>query len=159
MTLLLLTALVVSGVSSFPEHQVRGATFPEHLVGTTDAVAALLERVLPGSSAHFALSLAPTCPGVPQGQACFTLADSADGAQTVVTGTTASELTGGLGVYLREHCGMTFGWPRGGGSHVFTPSPWPRVGAPVSTSRSAAYSHVITTNVTQRLLREEERSY
>ena len=118
-------------------------SFPPHLVGTTDAVAALLERVLPGSSAHFALSIAPACPGVANGTNCFTLADSADGAQTVVTGTTASELTGGLGVYFREYCGMTIGWERGGGRHVFTPSPWPRIGqTPVSRPRTVPYSHV-----------------
>ena len=41
-----------------------------------------------------------------------------------------------------ERCGMTFGWERGGGSHVFTPRPWPRVGAAVSQPRSVPYSHV-----------------
>ena len=120
-------------------------SFPPHLVGTTAAVSALLERVLPGSSAHFVLSIAPTCPGVANGTNCFTLADSSDGdgAQTVITGTTASELTGGLGVYLREYCGMTIGWKRGGGRHVFTPSTWPRIGTTsVSRPRKVPYSHV-----------------
>ena len=120
-------------------------SFPPHLVGTTAAVSALLERVLPGSSAHFVLSIAPTCPGVANGTNCFTLADSSDGdgAQTVITGTTASELTGGLGVYLREYCGMTIGWKRGGGRHVFTPSTWPRIGTTsVSRPRTVPYSHV-----------------
>ena len=111
-----------------------------HLVGTVPAVAALLERVLPGSSAHFELSLAPTCPDIPAGKACFTLADSGD--KVAITGTTASELTGGVGIYLREYANMTFGWPRGGGNRVFTPSPWPRVGAPVSRARSVPYSHI-----------------
>jgi hypothetical protein len=60
----------------------------------------------------------------------------------VITGTSASELTGGLGVYLREHCQMTFGWARGGGSRVFTPATWPRVGSPLSRARSVPYSHV-----------------
>ena len=117
------------------------ATFPPHLVGSTDAAAALLERVLPGSSSHFVLAIEPVCPGIPEGKACFTLADGAGG-KTKITGTSASEITGGIGVYLREHCNMTIGWPRGGGSHVFTPAPWPRVGAPVSRARSVPYSHV-----------------
>ena len=124
----------VASVSSTP-------SFPPHLVGNASAVYALLERVLPGSSGHFALSIAAGCPGVPSGTNCFTLRDGPSG-KTEITGTTASELTGGLGVYLREHCGMTVGWVRGGGSHVFTPKPWPKVGAPVSRPRSVPYSHV-----------------
>ena len=117
------------------------ATFPKHLVGSVDAAAALLERVLPGSASHFDLAIEPRCPGIPAGKACFTLADGAGG-KTQITGTSASELTGGIGIYLREYCNMTIGWPRGGGSRVFTPSPWPRVGAPVSRARSVPYSHV-----------------
>jgi hypothetical protein len=80
----------------------QSATFPDHLVGNVSAVTALLERVLPASSAHFELSIVATCPGVAAGTACFTLADSSDGKRTTITGTSASELTGGLGVYLRE---------------------------------------------------------
>ena len=119
-------------------------SFPPHLVGNASAVHALLERVLPGSSAHFDLSIdrAHGCPGVPSGKACFTLADGAGGKKTTITGTTASELTGGLGVYLREYCGMTIGWVRGGGSYLFTPTVWPAVGSPVSRARSVPYSHV-----------------
>ena len=117
------------------------AAFPPHLTGSTAAVEALLERVLPGSAAHFELSLEPRCPGIAAGKACFTLADGADG-RTRVTGTTASELTGAIGIYLREYCQMTVGWARGGGSRVFMPSSWPRVGAPVSRARSVAWSHV-----------------
>jgi hypothetical protein len=116
------------------------ATFPPHLVGTPAAAAALLERVLPGSSAHFALAIEPHCPGVPAGTACFTLAD--DGTTTKITGTSASELTGGIGVYLREYCNMTIGWERGGGSRVFLPPAWPVVSVPVSRARSVPYSHV-----------------
>ena len=122
-------------------------SFPPHLVGNATAVAALLERVLPGASAHFPFSVESErgCPGVPAGVNCFTLADGTGDAagKVVVTGTTASEVTGGLGVYLREHCGMTFGWERGGGSHVFTPERWPKIGpAVVSRARSVPYSHV-----------------
>ena len=133
-----------TGATGAPGH----ATFPAHLRGNASAVAALLERVLgPGSSAHFDLSLAPACsPGVGTSGAasnCFTLADGEDG-RIKITGTTASELTGGLGVYLREYCGLTFGWERGGGSRVFTPSPWPKIGgaSPDTRPRSVPYSHV-----------------
>ena len=75
------------------------------------------------------------------GTNCFTIADLPDG-KTRVTGTTASELTGGVGVYLREHCGMTVGWVRGGGTHVFVPEAWPKVGTRVSRARSVPWSHV-----------------
>ena len=135
---LLLLGAAVAGTSA-----AAVPSFPPHLVGNASAVTALLERVLPGSSEHFELSLAPSCPGIAPGKNCFTLADSADGSKTRITGTTASEITGGLGVYLREWCGMTIGWKRGGGTHVFTPSPWPVIGAKsVSRARSVPYSHV-----------------
>ena len=147
-TVLLLAAMAAmasAGASAQPR-PAPAATFPQHLVGNVSAVAALLERVLPGSSAHFALSLAPACPGIPAGKACFSLADGSDadgaGRTVAISGTSASELTGGLGVYLREYCGMTFGWERGGASRVFTPATWPRVGPPVSRARSVPFSHV-----------------
>jgi alpha-N-acetylglucosaminidase len=137
-------AAVASAPGAHASPQPTSATFPQHLTGNVSAVAALLERVLPGSSAQFELSLAPSCPGIAAGTACFTLADGgSDGAaRTVITGTSASELTGALGVYLREYCQMTFGWERGGASRVFTPKSWPRVEPPVSRARSVPYSHV-----------------
>ena len=117
-------------------------SFPPHLVGNATAVYLLLERVLPGSSAHFDLAIAPQDDGSYGNKKSFTIADIA-GDRIQITGTTASELTGGLGVYLREHCGMTIGWVRGGGSRIFTPKTWPKVGAtPVSRPRSVPYSHV-----------------
>lgn len=141
MQALLLVALTT--VSGNYEGPSVSATFPRHLVGNVSAVKALLERVLPGSSAHFELSISPTCPEVPAGKACFTLADSSDGMHIVLTGTSASELTAGLGVYFREFCHMTLGWVRGGGSRLFTPPDgWPRVGSPLSRARSVPYSHI-----------------
>ena len=119
---------------------------PPHDGGPAAAVYALLERVLPGASARFALSLAPSCPGLPPGAACFALADASGpgGApQTAVSGTSASELAAGVGFYLRELCGMTIGWPRGGGSSVAVPAEWPSVGAAgVARARSVPLSHV-----------------
>lgn len=117
------------------------ATFPPHLTGDAAAVEALLERVLPGSSSQFDISLSPRCAGVPTGTACCTLSDGATG-KIKVTGTSASELTGGVGIYLREFVNMTIGWPRGGGSRIFTPPSWPRIGAPISRARTVPYSHV-----------------
>ena len=113
--------------------------FPPHLVGNASAVSALLERVVSGASAHFEFEIAPAAAGAKN---AFTISDTRDG-RIKITGTTASELTGGLGVYLREHCGMTIGWVRGGGTRVFTPKPWPKVGAePITRARSVPYSHV-----------------
>jgi alpha-N-acetylglucosaminidase len=110
--------------------------------GTVQAAYDLLERVLPGSSAHFALSIAPTCAGVSAGRSCFTLSDA--GAQTAIAGTSASELTAGIGHYFREFCNMTIGWPRGGGSNVFTPAAWPSVGAaPLVVARIVPYSYIM----------------
>lgn len=107
--------------------------------GNVSAVYALLERVLPGSSSHFYLSLEDgSCGSVLP--PCFLVADGPGGVVNV-SGTSASELTAGLGTYLRETCGMTFGWARGGGSRVFTPSPWPAVGAPpLARRRVVPYS-------------------
>ena len=125
-----------------PAAPVTPATFPPHLTGNVSAVYALLERVIPGSSTHFELALAPSCSGAsgPAGAACFALSDASS--KTRITGTSASELTGGLGVYLREWCNITVGWRRGGGSHVFTPKVWPLVGGTVSRARIGPFSHV-----------------
>ena len=39
---------------------------------------------------------------------------------------------------------MTFGWPRGGGSNVFTPSPWPSVGpVPLTRGRLTPMSYIM----------------
>lgn len=120
----------------------NGATFPPHLTGNVSAVYALLERVIPGSSSNFELSISGTCEGIPAGKACFTLADTPQG-KISVAGTSASEISGGIGVYLREYCGMTIGWERGGGSNIFSMSPWPSIGrTAVSQARSVPYSHV-----------------
>ena len=109
--------------------------------GSVAAVYSLLERVIPSSSSHFALSIADSCPGVANGVPCFTLSDS--GSQLSVSATSASELTAGIGYYLREICNMTIGWPRGGGSNLYMPTQWPVVGnQPVIRSRIAKYSYI-----------------
>jgi hypothetical protein len=98
----LLVNVLVAGLVAANGVSVPTTTFPAHLVGNVSAVTALLERVLPGSSAQFELSIEATCAGVPAGKACFSLADSGGGKRIKITGTSASELTGALGIYLRE---------------------------------------------------------
>ncbi len=98
------------------------------LIGNVSAVYALLERVIPGSSPHFALSLLPPAQACAAGVAapCFVLSPgSAPGAEVALAGSSASELSAGVGHYLREYLNMTIGWPRGGGSNVFSPAAWP----------------------------------
>jgi hypothetical protein len=100
---------------------------PPVLAGEAAAVAALLQRKLPGSSSQFLLQVSPhAC----RAATCFRLAD-APGGRISVTGTSASELSAGVGHYLREHCNMTMGWGRGGGSRFVAPpaGAWPRVGS------------------------------
>ena len=122
------------------------ARFPADLVrgGGAEVVAALLERVLPGSSPHFALALAPSCPGAAAAP-CFALADAAGGL-TSVSASGVNELAAGVGHYLREFANLTVGWPRGGGSNLFVPARWPLVGAgaaaPLVVARSVPFSHV-----------------
>ncbi len=60
-------------------------------------------------------------------------ADSSDG-RVAVRGTTASELTAAIGIYFRDYCNMTIGWPRGGGSNVFMPKQFVVVSVPVDSS-------------------------
>lgn len=41
-----------------------------------------------------------------------------------ITGRTASDLSAGVGAYLMDYANLTFGWPRGGGSHMVLPTTW-----------------------------------
>jgi hypothetical protein len=68
-------------------------------LGSVAAVNDMLDRVLPGSKAHFSFSLADTCPD--SKPPCFHLADAANGT-IAVTATGAAELASGLGHYFRE---------------------------------------------------------
>ena len=67
--------------------------------GTVDAVYELLERVLPGESAHFALSFADDC-GV-LAAPCFAVRTPVAG-DVVIVASGANDLAAGLGAYLRE---------------------------------------------------------
>jgi alpha-N-acetylglucosaminidase len=116
-------------------------------------VYALLERLIPGSSSSFDLSLYPPAPPSPPTESVdsratpgyFTIFDLPTTQQIAVAATTASELSAGVGWYLRERCNMTIGWPRGGGSNVFFPAAWPHVGAtaasPLTVRRIVPWSY------------------
>jgi len=125
--------------------------------GNAEAVSLLLERVLPGSSKQFDLTLDPNLCG--SAGACFRLGDvvDVDVDSTVttpvttptptmnrikVTGSTASELSAGVGHYLREFCNMTIGWERSGGSYFYTPTTWPKIGPAILIHRTSQWSFV-----------------
>eukprot|EP00759_Apiculatamorpha_spiralis_P034366 PhF_6_TR35416/c0_g1_i2/m.51550/K01205/NAGLU; alpha-N-acetylglucosaminidase len=116
--------------------------------GNVSAAYDLLERLIPYSSSHFQLGFLPTPPPAACGGAkCFTAHDS-EMDEIVILGTTASEITAGIGWYLKERCNMTIGWPRGGGSNVFYPNPpWPAVGAtianPIVKKRILPWSYIM----------------
>ena len=94
-------------------------------VNSVSAAYDLLDRILPpGGSKHFQLEISAACGD----KACFELEDNAESGQLVVKGSSLSEITAGIGFYLRHMCNMTIGWPRGGGSHVFVPDQWPTIG-------------------------------
>lgn len=121
--------LCISNASTPASASFHSDPNPAKPQGTVAAVYALLDRVLPGSASHFRLVIG-ACPGgaLPP---CYHLGDDNDdngGARVAVTGTGASELSAAVGYYFRQYCNMTLGWPRGGGSNVFLPSPWPRIG-------------------------------
>ncbi len=59
-----------------------------------------------------------TCPTA---AACWSMEDLDDG-RIYVQASTASEATAAVGVYLRDYCNLTVGWPRGGGSFVQQPA-------------------------------------
>ena len=128
--LLLLALLCISLVT---------ASSPPRLIGSVDAVYDLIDRVLPGSRSHFQLSLAP-CPNA---AACFTISDVPSRTHVAISASSVSELTAGIGVYLREVCNMTIGWPRGGGSNVAVPDSWPSVGQSITRKRIAPWSYIM----------------
>lgn len=111
---------MVKGLAALSAFAVFATTVSGQSAGTVQAVYDLIERVLPGSSSQFALSMVSSCPGGTAGHACYTIADS--GAQVAIGGTTANEIAAGLGHYLRDVCNMTIGWPRGGGNNIFKPA-------------------------------------
>jgi len=105
----------------------------------------LLGRVLSAQEAsHFRLKF--TSPGDcgSDGRSCFSLRDDPDSGELVVTGTTVSEITAGIGHYLRQMCNVTIGWPRGGGSSLLIPQTWPTIGTkPLIKHRVVPWSYLM----------------
>jgi alpha-N-acetylglucosaminidase len=101
----------------------------------------VVERLIPNSKSHFALSIVGNCPGVPANTPCFTTSNGADGT-VVIAGTSASELTFAIGEYLREDCNMSIGWKRGGNSNLFLPKTWPTATA-ATRRRIAPWSYMM----------------
>lgn len=96
----------------------------------------LLERLIPGSTSHFALTIAS------DQNKCFAVDDYGD--QVSIVASDVSLLAAGIGFYLREAANMTIGWPRGGGSDLTMPKEWPKMaasGGAVTRCRRAAYSY------------------
>ena len=110
--------------------------------GSVSAVSDMIERLFPGESPHFSLSLVPSCAGAPGAANCYTLSDGPGGTISIA-GTSASSLTAALGAYLRDYVNLTIGWPRGGGSFVAQPAAWPAIGTSVTTSRVVPYGYVM----------------
>lgn len=110
---------------------------PAPPIGTVNAVYSLIDRVLPKARSHFSLSIDSThCKA---GVSCYHIKDSTDGT-IAIAASGANELAAGLGFYFRQHCNMTIGWERGGGSNIFLPKKWPRVGGGITGSRNTPMS-------------------
>lgn len=110
---MLLVPFLVYGATSM-------AAVPQPPPGKVGAVGDLLDRVLPGSRHHFELELdaAVHCTG------CYAISDGSTAGTIKITGRTASDLSAGVGAYLMDYANLTFGWPRGGGSHMVLPTTW-----------------------------------
>ncbi len=82
--------------------------------GTVQAVTDMINRVIPSASSLFDLHIDNTMWCQSQDNGCFRLADATKNGvpQVVIHATSASELSAAVGVYLREFCNMTIGWPR-----------------------------------------------
>ena len=129
--LLLFTLASVSSSSS---------SFPPPLPGSVSAVAALLDRLSPGLSARFSLSIAARCAGVAVGVRCYSISSLGGEGPVVISGTSAAELAAGAGWFLREKANYSIGWPRGGGSRAGLPASasWPAAAA--IAARAAPFS-------------------
>eukprot|EP00937_MAST-01D_sp_MAST-1D-sp2_P006168 g6168.t1 len=127
-----LLLLLVASTHALPTPQLKG---------TVAAAYGVLDRLLPGSKSHFALTIVDGCDGVPSDTPCFTTSNGDDGT-VVIAGTSASELTFAIGEYLRQDCNMTIGWPRGGNSNLFLPSAWPKATA-ATRRRNTPWSYMM----------------
>jgi alpha-N-acetylglucosaminidase len=98
--------------------------------GSVDAVYDLIDRVLGDSSLKNAFDLSIVKDDHPwfrleEKRLCM---NSSSTTTIAITATSASELTAGLGHYLKEYCNFTLEWSTGGragGSHIVIPETWP----------------------------------
>ena len=91
-------------------------------VGNVSAVYDLVDRILTGQRSNFTFTIITgTCGDL--APPCFSV--NATGGHVSIYGSGTNEISAGLGHYLREHCSMVIGWPRGGGSHIVVPDLWP----------------------------------
>lgn len=106
------------------------------------SVEQLLERVLPTAPrGQISLRITDSCQGLKVGKPCYQLSD--DGPKVLVSGTSANELSAGVGYYLRQYCNMTIGWERGGGSRLVIPKTWPAIGGTVVRTRAVPWSYMM----------------
>jgi alpha-N-acetylglucosaminidase len=98
----------------------------------------LVERVLPGARGHFSFKVVDSCSGSVKAP-CYDLSDNGD--RVMIAATSISEMTAGIGYYLRNIGNMTIGWPRGGGNNLFLPKQWPKVGEAIAKRRNVPWSY------------------
>eukprot|EP00943_MAST-04B_sp_MAST-4B-sp1_P003537 g3537.t1 len=137
--LITLVAMVVVTITTATSAPVLKNT------GSVAAVKGLVQRVFSAyefaSPFEFKLIGDTTCKGIKP--PCFAVADL-PGGKISISGTTAAELAAGVGFYLRQVANMTIGWKRGGGSHIYLPRVWPKVGThPVSRRRNTPWSYIM----------------
>ena len=110
--------------------------------GDVNAVYELIDRVLDDdSNAAELFDLAIDSSACGDKEFCFEM--SSENGSIKIVGTTASEVSYGVGVYLREYCNMTVGWQRGGGSRIEIPVQWPEISSPVQRSRNTEFSYIM----------------
>lgn len=141
--------LLLFWLTSITAGTINNSTSPPPLVGQASAVYDLLDRVLGGAPHPFRLEIQQQQPG---GNLYFQLQDTTNGktgdeeknSSILVKASTASELSAGVGWYLRHYCNMTLGWPRGGGSRVVIPQAWPQIGSqPLLRPRQVPWSYLM----------------
>lgn len=131
----LIHSYLLAPVLSIPTPQV---------VGEVSAVYDLIDRVLGSTTTSHPFHLKLTTKKSNNEKLFFQLEDdSINDGEIQITGTTANELSAGVGWYLRHYCNMTIGWPRGGGSHIVIPEQWPKIGAVVKKKRQFPWSYLM----------------
>ena len=109
-------------------------------VGNVNAVYELIDRVLGEHVTVFDLEIDSSLCG--EDDFCFEMS-SLENDKIRIVGTTASEVSYGVGYYLREYCNMTVGWKRGGGSRIEIPNEWPSVDDAFRRNRNTRYSYIM----------------